>query len=122
MIDVILRLGHAVPEWFAAHPAAGAIIYGWLFGVVVTQGAKRFYPLAWIESPDSVKRASQLIATASAGLFAFSVWPVESPLRWQFALLCGMACPQVYTALKWLLPNIAARWGWAQMAWSRATK
>jgi hypothetical protein len=23
-----------------------------------------------------------------------------------------LSCPQVYTLLKWLLPNVLRRWGW----------
>lgn len=118
MIEIAFR----IVEWFEARPAVGAVVYGWAFGVVVTQGCKRFYPLTWLADQDLVKRVSQAVATLSAGAFCWTVWPADTALRWPFAVLCGMACPQVYTALKFALPNVLKRWGWKAMWRQRASK
>jgi hypothetical protein len=107
VIDIVFR----ILDWFETHPAVFAFAYGWVFGVVMTQSCKRWYPLLWLIEPDKVKRTSQLIATISAGAFCWSVWPAGVALRFETALLCGMSCPQVYTILKAMLPKLLKRWG-----------
>lgn len=116
MIDLVLR----ALDWLEAHPAVGAVAFGWVFGISVTQAAKRYYPLTW--SVARVKRTSQALASIAAGVFAWRVWPATNPMALDFALLAGMACPVVYTLLKALLPQMLKSWGWTQIAANRAAK
>jgi hypothetical protein len=103
--------------WFGEHPAVGAVVYGWLFGICTTQALKRYYPLSW--SVARVKRTSQACAAICAGVFAWRVWPSARPNGIEFAVLAGMSCPMIYTCLKAALPNILRSWGWKQIAWRR---
>lgn len=111
MIESLYTLFERAAAWFGTHPAVGAVVLAWLFGICVTQGCKRFYPLDW--SVTRVKRVSQTVAIVSAGVFAYRLWPADTSRAFEFALLAGMACPQVYTALKLVLPNVMRRWGWS---------
>jgi hypothetical protein len=116
VIDVIVR----GVDWIEAHPAVGAVVYGWVFGICVTQAAKRYFPLDW--SPTRVKRTAQAIAVVSAGVFAWRVWPATNLLAFDFALLAGLSCPVIYTCLKVALPNVLRGWGWKEITWNRISK
>mgnify|MGYP007011026921 CR=1 FL=1 len=111
MIESLYTLFERASTWFGDHPSVSAVVLAWLFGICVTQGFKRFYPVEW--SVTRVKRVSQTIAIVSASTFAFRLWPAGAPRAFEFSLLAGMACPQLYTALKLLLPNVMRRWGWS---------
>lgn len=121
-MNTILQGVHNVLAWFSDHPAVGAMVYGWACGILLTQWVKRFLPLAWVATPDKVKRSAVASAVISAGVFAYWAWPGAEPLREPAAVLCGLSCPAIYTWLKWLLPNMLRRWSWNQMAWKRASK
>jgi hypothetical protein len=120
VIDTIIAGATAVTDWFSAHPTVGAVVYAWTFGVCATQAAKRYYPVTW--DGGRVKRVSQSTATLTAGVFAWWTWPATAMHAIPYAALVGMACPQVYTVAKWLLPNLMARWGWGSIVERKADK
>lgn len=118
MIEPIVNGATLLADWFAAHPALSTTAWSLSCGVVATQGAKRWYPIWW--PVVRVKQVSQSIAMVSAGAFAYMTWPSDHALP--YAALIGLACPQVYTYLKLLLPNLMRRWGWACIVEQKADK
>jgi hypothetical protein len=120
VIDAIISLMGFVGEFFSTHPAVGSVVFGWVVGISATQIAKRNFPTDW--KPSTVKRVSQLVATLSAGIFAWRIWPTAQPLGIEFAVLAGMSCPMVYTFIKVALPQMTRGWGWDAVCWDRMFK
>lgn len=118
MIETIVNGATLVVGWFAAHPEFSTAAWAWACGIVATQSAKRWYPIAW--SARRVKLWSQSIATVVAGIFAYKTWP--STHAFPFAALIGLSCPQIYVAAKFALPSLMRRWGWACIVEQKADK
>lgn len=111
IIEYFVTLFARVVLWFETYPSWRAAVIGCVFAIVFTQGIKLFYPVHW--SVTTVKRFSQVIAIVSGAVTTFVLWPLETPHGFLFAVMSGMCAPQVYTALKWALPNLMRRWGWS---------
>lgn len=92
------------------HESIRAVLLGWFFAIPATQAIKLWFP-PWYDVL-RVKRTTQLFAVMISAAVTFIAWPVATPHGIVYAIMSGMSCPQLYTALKWLLPNLMARWGW----------
>lgn len=94
--------------WFDAHPAAIAWFTGWLAALSAGQTFKQMLPPTW--NVTAVKRAVQIVAMVTGGVFAFVLWPMD-PAHPTHAIpesiVCGMSAPTIYTLLKAV---IEARW------------
>ena len=117
MTEAIGQWLTAILEWAAAIPVQGwAILFGILFGGIITQWLKRTIPVA-VLFPRWPKQMQVIFirctALVSAFIPTYIIWPDDQYELWA-ALAVGFTTPSIYRIISYLAyrrwPDLAVRW------------
>jgi len=117
MIEAIGQWLSSILEWAAAIPQQGwAILFGILFGGVITQWIKRTLPIVYMFPSWSKTRQVAVIRTAAfffSAVPTYIIWPDDMYELWA-ACAVGFTTPTLYRMGSFFLwrkwPELEKRW------------